>query len=196
MRAFGIGLSGTGCSGLSEAFEAAYISSIHCPRDRKFNEELFNAAFPWSVLDIYDGVTGVVNLLVLDKLIAAYPDAKYVITHREKDEWLRYMRRSWDEAPDPIPHIVVFQRAALYGTVYYNEEQLADRYDFWTAEIDAKFAAANITPLKLDITGGEGWEKLAPFLGVTTLPAEVGGALTADEKRPLNKPKADRRTYV
>ena len=55
----------------------------------------------------------------------------------------------------------------LYGTQKYEPEAFSRVYDIYVAEVSEYFKDRSQDLLILDICGGEGWDKLAPFLGAT-----------------------------
>ncbi len=67
----------------------------------------------------------------------------------------------------------------LYGTQEYEEEAFSRAYDAYTAEVREYFRERPQDLLVLDICGGEGWSKLAPFLGKpipeAPFPWNIGG---------------------
>ncbi len=57
-----------------------------------------------------------------------------------------------------------FLRSAVYGTYKYNRDRLSRVYDLHLQNTREYFAGRKDSLLELDITGGEGFDKLCPFL--------------------------------
>src|SRR5262249_2402229 len=125
-----------------------------------------------SALKEYDALTDAPVCCLYQGLDKAYPGSKFILTVREKQAWMKSCQRRWrrhlrTEEPDSLLlHYRQFVRGKVYGGQRLNSEILSAAYDRYVAEVLAYFKERPDDLLILDICGGDGWSKLAPFLGV------------------------------
>ena len=85
-----------------------------------------------------------------------YPDAKFILTTRQVDKWVQSVKTLIAVRPDP----------PYYHYWYYqNELQWVARKEMHENTVREYFSGRPDKLLVLDVTGGEGYEKLCPFLG-------------------------------
>ena len=118
-----------------------------------------------------------------------------MLTVRSQEEWLRSCEAHWaerdpHEAPRDEEHAVHmkirrFLRAANFGSYTFHAERFARAYQRHVDAVKRYFAARPDDLLVLDIAAGEGWEKLAPFLG-----AEAPDAPFPPKGRALSEKQA------
>lgn len=88
----------------------------------------------------------------------AYPDAKFILTTRKEDEWVGSVKRQMQKRPDsPFFHHWYYQNELQWRMHKRMHEETVVRY--FTMENDFKDQF-----LLMDITDGDGWEKLCAFL--------------------------------
>jgi hypothetical protein len=162
-KVFGIGGARTGTSSLGrafvllgfrhtswdpelwDAFERGDYAPIFEVSDRY---ETFEDG-PWNGRDLYRA---------LDE---RYPGSKYVLTIRDSESWLRSHERHFSsDGSRTIP-----RRYWIHDYPSRRAEILRE-YEARNAEVIAHFAARPDDLLVLDVVGGEGWERLCPFLGL------------------------------
>lgn len=204
-KVFGLGLTHTATSSLSEALNTLGIRSIHYPLDRRTYRELSRGTFELTLLRRYQAITDITVAPYYPQLDRAYPGSKFILTVREKGAWLRSMARrneawrryahenlfvrcsrmlrdewqvhglgavrsTWSRIRDE--RIREFYRVATYGVVAFSDAELVSSvYDRHRRNVLEYFEGRPDDVLVLDITSGEGWEKLCPFLG-RPIPAE------------------------
>jgi hypothetical protein len=152
-KIFGIGLSKTGTSSLTEALEILGFSAVHYPTSLH-EIELYDAAADLLVADMFE---------MLD---ATFPGSKFVYTVRERTRWLESCRRHWRKKGD-IDNTHQELRRRLYGTIDFAPDRFARAYDRHESRVLSYFAERPGDLLVLDICGGRaGWEVLCSFLGV------------------------------
>jgi hypothetical protein len=169
-RVFGIGLNKTGTSSLHAAVShLGFVSVHHGGRDlaAAIRDALSSGRAPLAEVDpdldaffdIEEVRTGFVEL---DR---AYPGSKFVLSVRDADDWvasrLRHAERNRELRDLGLPH----------------GEFLELDVDAWVAEraahhesVFAHFAGRPDDLLVIDVCDGQGWERLAPFLGWGRLP--------------------------
>lgn len=191
-RVFGIGLSRTGTRSLTAALHVLGIDTVHYPIDDDTLRALSSGRLDFGILEAFDGITDITVVPYYADLARRYPDAKFVLTVRDEEPWLRSCKNHWTgreafaEATTPAAktHMEIrrFLRAAVYGAYDFEPERFRRVHRKHVEDVRRFFADEPARLLELDIAGGEGWEKLAPFLG-RPIPEQPfphkGGALTA-----------------
>jgi hypothetical protein len=106
------------------------------------------------------------------QLDAEYPGSRFVLTVREPRAWLRSVELHWELMMDWWQRDADFRRfqefisACVYGSVGFSRERFLYAYEAHRSNVERYFRARPGDLLVLDICGGEGWERLCPFLGV------------------------------
>ena len=180
-KIFGLGLSRTGTRSLTGALQMLGWDCSHYPIDEDTYTELANGQFDLTLLKYHDGLTDITCAPYYQQFDKQYPGSKFVLTVRDKQSWLRSCRNHWfnrpafGDAQDPEDevHFLMRQllRAAVYGCYTYVPERFSWVYDRHVAEVMDYFKDRPEDLLVVDICAGDGFEKLAPFLGVA-IPAE------------------------
>jgi hypothetical protein len=165
VKIFGIGLNKTGTSTLHEALETLGFRSLHwggpeasmavkhaIDEDRPMLEYLAG-------YDAYSDITRISRHF--ERADREYPGSKFVLTVRDLDQWLDSRRRH-------VEQNVAKQAEGRYDGIFVDVD-----YEAWTreyreheAKVRAHFATRPDDLLVFDVAGGDGYEKLCPFLGV------------------------------
>jgi hypothetical protein len=208
-KVFGVGFSKTGTTSIEQA--CLDIGLKVCRGDWKlkhndyhlalyaggFFEELHRMTRYWDAF--FDGPWGGDRLYL--KLAEWYPDAYFIQTIRDPDKWydsLANMVKSFRETESDDP-IDAYHRGGCHGSVLFFEkifgisgidekERILEHYTRTNAEVEAFFSNGPYRFLQIDVTAGEGWEKLGPFLGISDPPA----AFPQKNVRKENRKKRDR----
>lgn len=182
-KVFGLGLSRTGTRSLTAALHLLGWDTVHYPVDRPALETLMRGDVRFPHLERYDGMTDITVSPYFEDLDLAYPGSKFVLTVRDEDAWLKSCENHWASRPafqaspppgkgtspeDHATHMEIrrFLRAAVYAGYEFHAERFRRAYRRHVAAVKAYFADRPGDLLVLEIAGGEGFEKLAPFLGV------------------------------
>jgi len=174
-KVFGLGLSKTGTSTLTEALNILRIRTVHYPHDEQTFEELKRGDYRLSVLRDYQGVTDTPIAPYYAQFDRAWPGSKFIITVRDKDSWLRSAATHWlilkvtgrNAHDQAFQTFTDFVSAAVYGCIYFNAERFSYAYDMHLRNVQLYFADRPNDLLVLDICGGKaGWAQLCNFLGV------------------------------
>lgn len=175
MKIFCIGLNKTGTRSLHSALEILGFRSIHWggddPRAALVRGPQLRAAVESALQDgrpLLDGLPDAdaySDLLALstnfDVLDRQYPSSSFILTVRELEGWIE-SRRLHVEA-----NIARKARGEYDGTfLEVDEEGWAEEMRSHNARVMAYFADRPTDLLVMDITTGDGWEVLCPFLGV------------------------------
>lgn len=169
-KVFGLGLSKTGTSSLTDALNLLGIPAVHYPHDEQTLRELRAGQYRLSLFEKFQSVTDIPVAPFYAQLDQAFPGSKFVLTVREKEAWLRscevhwrLLMQWWENFPEfKIFH--EFASACTYGVLEYNRERFSFVYDTHVANVRAYFSERPDDLLVMDICAGEGWEKLCPFL--------------------------------
>jgi hypothetical protein len=162
VKVFGTGYQRTGTSSLARALTQLGIPTRDSPRELWVGD--------YTVLQRYDGFTDNPVPIMYKELDARCPGAKFVHTIRDEASWLRSVewlftvgavKFHWNAAP----HFHEYHEA-LYGTTAFDAEQFLASYRRHNAEVLEYFAARPNDLLVMDITAGDGFAALAPFLGL------------------------------
>lgn len=187
-KVFGLGLSRTGTASLGDALNILGIRTIHFPCDPQTFIELRTGNYDLTILKDYRGIVDIPVVPYYAQFDARFPGSKFILTVRDKDAWLasceRFLPVVRDLSQDShdFADFVTFIHAAVYGVVPVQRERFAYVYDLHLRNVRAYFADRPDDLLVMDITAGDGWEKLCPFLGLDVPPtpfphANVAGGL-------------------
>lgn len=109
--------------------------------------------------------------ILFREMDALHPGSRFILTTRPEDEWIASVKRYFGEQASPM-------RGWIYGagSPAGNEAVYLRRYREHHDHVRAWFRDRPGDLLEMDITRGDGWERLCPFLGVpvpdTPFPAE------------------------
>jgi hypothetical protein len=182
-KVFGLGLSRTGTRSLTAALHLLGWDTVHYPVDRAALEAMMRGDVKFPHLDRYDGMTDITVSPYYEDLDKAYPGSKFVLTVRDEEGWLKSCENHWasrpafQEAPPPgkevspeehLTHMEIrrFLRAAVYASYDYQPDRFRRAYRRHVEDVKAYFEDRPEDLLVLAVAQGEGFEKLAPFLGV------------------------------
>jgi hypothetical protein len=177
-KIFCVGLSRTGTKSLTKALGILGYDIIHYPSDDETFEELAFGNYQLSLLDFYDGIADITVAPFYAQLEKEYPNAKFILSKRDKEEWLFAMEKHWygrpafDKKRDSNPETKKFMkmrrflRASMYGTYVFQKERMSFVYDQHYAGVKDYFAEKKHKLLEIDIFQGDGWEKICKFLEV------------------------------
>lgn len=95
-----------------------------------------------------------------------YPDAKFVLTLRPLDAWLRSAEAHFSVKRSP-QHYHHRNRLRLdtYNTILFREDLFAEAYHRHTRNVRNYFAGRQGKLLEMNVQEGDGWSELCSFLG-------------------------------
>lgn len=154
-KVFGIGLSRTGTTSLSEALGILGFSAVHYPTSMR-DIETHDAAADLPIADTFE---------ILD---TTFPGSKFIYTVRERMRWIESCRRHWTRKQGrKIDALHREFRERIYGTLDFNPTLFAQAYDRHEQRVLSYFAARPQDLMVLDICSGHAdWEQLCAFLAV------------------------------
>lgn len=191
-KIFGLGLSRTGTRSLTAALHVIGIDTVHYPIDDDTFRALTTGQLDFELLDAFDGITDITVSPYYAQLEQMHPDAKFVLTTRDEETWLKSCKNHWtgrdpfapSETSGHRTHMKIrrFLRAATYGTYEFHPERFRHVYRKHNEDVRRYFADKPGKLIELDIVGGDGWERLCPFVG-RPIPGQPfphkGGVLSA-----------------
>lgn len=175
MKILGVGLSKTGTTSLHEALLALGYTAIHHDRER-LNHILDGSdnCPDFRVYGDVDAVTDIPSAYFYRELLAAYPGCKAVLTVRDVESWWKSVEVHFNvtytvegRENDPLREVYAWlerERNLVYGSARATEFLFKKRFTEHNERVRAEVPARRL--LVMDISAGDGWEVLCPFLGV------------------------------
>lgn len=152
-KIFVVGLTHTGKNSLDAALTGLGYTCKHYPHPNYVMQEA----------ERYDVLSDTPVIPYMERLDLYYPDARFILTVREIESWLvsceAHWKRRWK-----LKKIKRINRKRIYGIVTYDAEQFRQVYIKHERKVRDYFEGRAGKLLVLDICGGEGYEKLCPFL--------------------------------
>jgi hypothetical protein len=167
MKIFCTGLSRTGTKSLTRALRQLGFHIVHYPEDSVTALEVI-AGKPYSLLREYDGITDLHSATRFEQLDREYPGSRFIHTVRGKEGWLESCRQHFQRYranPEPQPRRTMDRTLHLkaYGSDTFDAARFSDAYDRHSERVIQYFRDGN-NLLLMDITAGDGWDLLCPFL--------------------------------
>lgn len=159
-KIFGIGLSRTGSQTLTDVLQTLGFRSHFV----KYHDDLDD------LLSRFDALT---HLPLVEKFVdldERFPNSRFILTVRDREDWLqsceyRISLAAKHAAPESLAML-----HRIYGSETFDRDLYSDAYDQYVARVKQYFSGRDQSLLILDLCGGEGFEKLCPFLGVDVPP--------------------------
>lgn len=163
-KIFGIGLSKTGTTSLANALQIlGFRTKDNMGVVRYSAGDL--SSIDRDVLDANDAFTDTPIPSFYRELDVAYPGSKFILTTRERGGWLKSCMKQFTQ------RFAEGQNAAqkqlfvdMYGTNVFESKQFGDGYEAFVGGVIEHFKGRPGSLLIMDVAGGDGWEKLCPFL--------------------------------
>jgi len=152
-KIFGIGLPKTGQTSLALAMQTLGYKTVQYPY--KSSQIIKN--------DFAIDLPVTIKYKNLDK---KYPNSKFILTTRDFDSWLESMRNHYRRSPASKRHKKQLMfRLEFWGTVNFNKKLMTKKYYEHIEDVNQYFRKKKKDLLVINITAGEGWKKLCPFIG-------------------------------
>ncbi|HBL58306.1 MAG TPA: hypothetical protein DDZ80_07210 [Cyanobacteria bacterium UBA8803] len=153
---FGCGLSRTGNKSLGNALKILGYNPIKYP---KSIDDLGT---------VYDAAVDITVIAWLDELEARFPEAKWILTVRDIEAWLKsceqwFGRSLEDCSPDKQSYLRHYRRI-VYGAEVFEPELWREVYYQHLDRINTRFTGREDQLLVINICQGESWDKLCNFL--------------------------------
>lgn len=169
---FGVGLSQTGGKHLFKALGYLGYTVLNEVADETLYQDLKQEPVKLSALSYFDGITNPSIATFYEKLDKAYPGSRFILTLRNKEEWLENVKGIWRKKLSRIEEEGLDYRYkykkqefhALYQLPGYEKQKLVDFYDRHCQKVLEYFRNREQDLLVLDLSAGDGWQKLCSFL--------------------------------
>ncbi len=158
-KVFGIGFHKTGSKSLGIALEILGYS-VCGPRQDLLNsikEKNYKSVF--GIVKDYDAFQDNPWPLMYKKLDKKFPGSKFILTVRDEDKWIKSIVHYFGSKNTEM-------RKWIYGIgcPNGNEELYLNVYKKHILEVKEYFKNRPDNLLVIDLTAGEGWEQICPFL--------------------------------
>lgn len=162
-KIFGIGLSRTGTTSLTKALEILGYKSKHFPKIHTYRGR--ELKLNTKIIERYEAFTDTPIARFYKELDKKYPESKFILTIRDKKSWLKSCKKFFSKRDETnTPKRLLKLHKDIYNTSSFNKIEFSKSYDKHTNEVLSYFENRNSDLLIINITKGEGWEKLCPFL--------------------------------
>ena len=159
-KVFGIGFHKTGTTSLAKALSylGYRVTGPNWVNHHAIVRDVFEMAF--ELANKFDAFQDNPWPILYRELDGKFPGSKFVLTVRPTSDWIRSVVNHFAEEETPM-------REWIYGVgrPKGNEAIYIERYERHNREVMEYFKNRDKDLLILDLAGGEGWEKLCPFLG-------------------------------
>lgn len=178
-KVFCIGFHKTGTSSLEAALDQLgySVTGMNGVRDPRIGEKIHNLTIKMSRR--FDAFQDNPWPMVYKEMDALYPDAKFIMTLRDNEKWIASAVKHFATTSSPM-------REYIYGKGHGfpagNEELYCQVKTAHEDAVRAHFANRPGKLLEMDVTKGDGWELLCPFLGLE-IPKEPFPHANAGSKR-------------
>jgi len=189
-KLFGIGLPKTGTSSMAAALNALGTRCLHNPWD--FRQQAFAGQYRFTPSDTWDAIVNFGEHFY-PQLDVAYPGSKFILTVRDKEEWLRSVRQSMGDTTGfepPARRLISWLRPSrwlteaairrgatyrmcnalvridIYGCHRFDAERFSYVYDLHERTVRDYFRGREQDLLIVRLAEGNPWTKLCEFLGV------------------------------
>ncbi len=150
-RAWGIGLGRTGTTSFCRALKIlGYRNVVHNPTFEQLRH--------------LDGAADNGCTIFYKYLDYKFPDSKFILLTRDLDSWLDSAEYIHSYIPDRSEDLMIMRRMMLYETMVFDRKKFIEAYYRHQEDVHRYFKNRPGDLLEMNITAGEGWEKLCPFL--------------------------------
>jgi Sulfotransferase domain len=181
LKVFGIGLSRTGTTSLTDALKLLGYRSIHFPHDSETMREIIGylrapeAELRLTILNEVDALTDTPITTTFRALDRAYAGSKCILTERDESAWLASCERYWAEVLMPLmatrdKDTVAYIEAvniATYGTHYFEPGHFSATLRRHRHIVREYFRSRPDDLLVVDLSEGSAWETVCHFLDET-----------------------------
>ena len=170
---FGIGLSRTGGTSLAAALRKLGYKTYH-HIDFRYLYQLVNSdlTLNHSYLQRFDALVDLPAVINYKKLDKRFPDSQFILTicknrkkHLQSLKWLHTKVRPWLSF---FPYILAMDKE-VWGQLHFDEKAYEKKYQEYIKEVQSYFKGRKNKLFIMDVTQGDGYDKLCSFLGKETL---------------------------
>ena len=182
-KIFCIGFHKTGTTSLGLALEVLgySVTGPNGVNDPDISKNVHDMAF--ALVEQYDAFQDNPWPILYKQLDTKYPRSKFILTVRRSEQWIASQVRHFGTRETPM-------RAWIYGKgcPKGNEQLYIQRFEEHTRDVLAHFSDRPQDFLVMDLSAGDGWENLCPFLGKEVPNVPFPHANTSKDRRRRNQP--------
>ena len=172
-KIFCLGLSKTGTTSLAAALAMLGYQTKDNLGVTTYTAGDLIASVDLSIIDNNDAFTDTPIPSFYKELDLMYPNSKFILTVRELKSWLSSCKKQFNQrATEKRSDVINDLFEDIYETHFFEEEKFTVGYRCFVDEAINYFKNRPEDLLIIDISAGEGWEKLCTFLG-KTIPEEA-----------------------
>lgn len=165
MKIFCLGLSKTGTSSLASALNILGLKAAHWHYTRTMFDYIDDDIIIYcDKFSGYDAFADTPIARIYKQLDERFPGSKFILTTRDEARWLESFRNQFEKGLpakfDAKLHM------DLYGTDSYDHDLCLAAFKNHTNNVKQYFKDREDDLLVINVTEGNGWEKLCPFLGM------------------------------
>ena len=149
MKVFGIGLTRTGTTSLTEALNFLGYSAIHCPMS-------------YEEIDSFDASTDTAVAARFEFLDLLYPESKFILTTRDIDSWIESAASLHRSSTDPVWQLET--RFILWKSFIFDKDKFIEGYHRHYLKVLEYFKNRQDDLLILDLKEDDKFNKLCKFL--------------------------------
>ena len=184
MKVFGIGFHKTGTTSLGTAFKELGFSvtgaqNVHSPDIAETYLEI-----TCQLSHEYDAFQDNPWPLVYREMDAMWPDAKFVLTVREPEQWIQSQMKHFGATSTPMRELIY---GAGKGAPIGNETHYIQRVKTHNAAVRDHFAGRPDKLLEMEFAKGDGWKELCGFLNLQVPDKEFPHRNRADLRKPKDR---------
>lgn len=182
MKIFCLGLSKTATTSLADALEILGYKAAHWHYTRHLFRYTDNGIeINFDKFEDYDAFADTPIARIYPDLDMKYPGSKFILTVRDVSRWEKSFRDQFGNGtPDRFSARLHME---LYGTDSYNHESCIASFNRHTEGVLRYFSGREQDLLIMDITKGDGWDKLCPFLNRQVPNVEFPVKYTKEERK-------------
>lgn len=164
MKIFCIGLSKTGTNSLTSALNILGYKAVHWHYTRKvFSYRDGSIKIHYNKFLDYDAFADTPIARIYPELDKRFPGSKFILTTRDESSWAKSFRSQFENGVSD--EFEARLHMDLYGTDGYDHDLCVAAFAKHTENVKKYFEGREDDLLVINVTEGEGWEKLCKFLG-------------------------------
>ena len=159
-KVFGVGFQRTGTSSLTRALNLLGIKTLQFPKQlyRDIDDDIIRQ---------YQGFTDSPIPLLYQELDNRHPGSRFIHTMRDEEAWLKWLFTTgtvkFKESHERYGNEL---NQEIFGRTTFDRDHFLDIYRTHNRDVAEYFAGRPENYLAIDVTAGEGFERMCPFLGV------------------------------
>ena len=183
-KVFCIGFHKTGTTSMKLALEQLgyRVTGPNGARDPDIEAKVVSMAY--DLVEKFDAFQDNPWPILYKELDVKFPGSKFVLTLRSSESWIKSQLKNFGNRETPM-------RKWIYGVgcPEGNEDVYIKRFLRHYEEVREYFKGREDDILEIDLSQGDGWEKLCPFLGVDVPDSPFPHANKASDRGRKNRRK-------